>query len=140
MPFIEFQNLWTDDDDAVQLGVRVSNDIQTGSLEFYVYPGALSEFGIKLEEFPKTIDDVIKLEYGSEENYYCDFCLKALVLDGVGHSAFEFCFDNRQEPPSKSSMLFYVICEPEAINEFGRKFGSWAKDMSGKFRYEWKNT
>ncbi|MFC1771939.1 hypothetical protein ACFL3A_01150 [Pseudomonadota bacterium] len=139
MPFIEIERIWTDDDEMVQLDVRISNDVQVGKQDFYIYPEDLSEFGMNLQGFPKTSNDEVKLEYGEDPKYYCYFSLNALVLDGVGHSAIEVTFDNRLDPPSQAQVHFYIKCEPATINEFGRKLASWAGEMKEHFRYEWKN-
>ena len=139
MPFLEIERIWTDDDGMVQLDFRLSNDMQMGKQDFYIYPERLSEFGVKLQDFPKSINDVEKIEYGEDPNFYCYFLLSAIVLDSVGHSALEFKFDNRLDPPSKAEVHFYANCEPATINELGRKLVSWSKDMNEPFRYEWKN-
>ena len=139
MPFIEIERIWTDDDEMLQLDVWVSNDIQVGKQDFYIYPDEFSEFAKKLQEFPKSISDEVKIEYGEDPKYYCYLTLSALVLDSVGHSAIEFKFDNRLDPPLQAQAHFYLQCEPATINEFGKKLISWAGVMKDVFRYEWKN-
>jgi len=60
-------------------------------------------------------------------------------MDRVGHSAIEFKFDNRLDPPSQAQIHFFMQCEPATVNDLGKKLVSWAKDMEEPFRYEWKN-
>ena len=139
MPFIEIERIWTDDDEMVQLDVRASNDVQVGKQDFYIYPEDFLEFGKKLQEFPKSKNDVVKLEYGEDPKFYCYLSLGALVLDNVGHSVIEFKFDNRLDPPSQAQVHFYMQSEPATINELGRKLVSWAGNMKEAFRHEWKN-
>ena len=139
MPFLEIERIWTDDDEMAQLDVRASNDAQVGKQDFYIYPEEILGFGKKLQEFPKSMSDVVKLEYGEDPKYYCYLLLSAVVLDSVGHSAIELKFDNRLEPPSQARAHFYMQCEPATINKLGKQFVAWAGEMKGVFRYEWKN-
>ena len=139
MPFIEIERIWTDDDEMLQLDVRASNDSQVGKQDFYIYPEDFSEFGKKLQEFPKSTNDVAKLVYGEDPKYYCYLSLSAVVLDSVGHSAIEFKFDNRLDPPLQAQAHFYMQCNPATINELGKKLVSWGGEMKEAFRYEWKN-
>ena len=139
MPFIQIEKIWTDDDEMVQLDVLVSNDFQVGKQDFYIYPDDLSMFGKQLQEFPKTISDVVKLEYGEDPNYYCYLALSALVLDNVGHSVIEVKFDNRLDPPLQAQIHFYIQCEPATINELGKKLVAWVGTMKKTFKYEWEN-
>jgi hypothetical protein len=62
-----------------------------------------------------------------------------LVLDGLGHSAFEVSFENRQDPPHKAECHFYLACDPAAVNAFGKALLNWMVDMGEPLRYEWKN-
>ena len=139
MPFIEIEKIWTDDDGMVQLELCASNDMQVGKQDFYFYPEGVSEFGARLQEFPKTQKDEISLEYGADPKFYCYFSLKALVLDSVGHSALEVKFDNRLDPPSQAQAHFFMKCEPATVNEFGKRLCAWVSEMNGVFRYDWKN-
>lgn len=139
MPFIEIENIWTDDDVVVQLDVRASNDTQVGKQDFYIYPEDFLEFGKKLQDFPRSKNDAVKIEYGEDPMYYCYLSLGAVVLANVGHSVIEFKFDNRLDPPSQAKAHFYMESEPATINELGRKLVSWAGNMKEAFRYEWNN-
>ena len=139
MAFIEIERIWTDDDEMVQLDVRASNDAQMAKQDFYIYPEDFLAFANQLQEFPKNKNDVVKMEYGEDPKFYSYLSLGAVLLDELGHSAIEFKFDNRLDPPSQAQVHFYMQSDPAAINELGRKLVLWAGNMVEVFRYEWKN-
>ncbi len=138
MPYIELKRIWTDDDKMLQLEVTASNDGQVTNQDFYAYPDDLTDFGNKLQSFPKSLSDVVSLEYGKDPQFYCYFLLRAIVLDSVGHSALEIMTDNRLEPPVKASSHFYMPSEVATINSFGKILKNWVVDMSLDCRFEWK--
>ncbi len=139
MPYIKTARIWTDDDEMIQLDVCASNDSQVTTQDFYIYPKDLLKFGDALQHFPKNKDDIIDVEYGIEPNYCCYFLLRAVVLDAVGHTAFELKTNNRLDPPIKAECHFYLPCEAATINKFGSKLVEWSNDMSKTFNYEWEN-
>lgn len=138
MPYIQIQRLWTDSDE-MQLEVTASNDVQVGKQDFYAYLETITEFAKKLMAFPKSTGDAVTIEYGTEPSYYCYFRLSAVVLNSRGHSALEFEFNNRADPPTKAECHFFMPCEPATANALGKKLLDWSREMEEPLQHEWKN-
>jgi hypothetical protein len=139
MPYIELERLWVDADELTQLQVTASNDVQVGRQDFYAYPESIEAFAQELTDFPKKPSHEVNIEYGAPQDFKCHLGIRVFVLDGVGHSAIEITFDNREEPPLKARCQFYLTCEPATVNALGRRLLAWiGRKMDGAFRHEWK--
>jgi hypothetical protein len=140
MSYIRVKHIWTDDDGMVQIEIQASNGTQVAEQDFYAYPEAIIHFCKELAEFPFIKDSRACLEYGAAPNYYCHFCLSAVMLNNQGHSAFELRFNNRLAPPLKAEGVFYMACEAVTINTFSQRLLHWLQNQETVLLFEWGNT
>lgn len=115
----------------LHLEATASNEDQVAKQDFYIYPDDILDFGNQLLAFPKSMSDVVSLEYRKDPEFYCYFLLRAVILDSAGRSAIEIKFDNRLDPPVKASGNFFMPCELATANEFGKQLYNWSVISSG---------
>ena len=93
---LHIKPVWIDDDGLMQVRVSVDGNERQSWGEACCYPKTVSEFGQALIDFPSSISDEVKLEFGSMDPMYADYLLvRAFVYDGVGHCAIEFKAESR---------------------------------------------
>lgn len=121
---ISFERLWTDDDQMVELAVAASNDRQTGSMQIFIYPEQLREFGDRLQAFPSSMRDEVELEAGKrDQGWYGYFRMRAYVASPA-EVALEISMETYEAPPRDFSSHFYIVTEAE-LNRLGRAISGW---------------
>lgn len=135
MPFIKFENLCADEDGMMQLDLSLSNDRAMIEQDFYEYPnGQILEFAKKLRNFPKSMDDTITYENGSDsENSY------SYVVLNAHHNGIQCIVSCRKGVLEEQSATFFMPCEPATMNEIGKKLEFWLQgEMKEVLEISWK--
>jgi len=137
---MEFEVIWTDTDEMLQLGIKVSSRKNSAYHETYVYPDELAKFAGQLRGFPENAKSEVVFQCGSMDPKFHDFIrMRIFVLKSNGHSALELESDVRGIPPVCANVHFYVPGMPSDFNRLGTELGTWLKDPRDPLMVEWKN-
>lgn len=114
------RKLDVDEYDAPHVEVSVSGSGFAARQDSYIEDDEWVEFGTALKAFPQHLEHEVTFENGAREGkYYCYILLRALVYDGLGHSALEVKISNHLTPPHSAAAHFYIQCEAAALNRLG---------------------
>ena len=109
----------------IHLEFVVSNGIFGGSTDIYCGVEEIKELGKALQNFPATVGDDYRYEYGSEkpeDRFYRYFLLRAYTTDSVGHCAVQFIINQNCGEPDEGVCRFSIKAEPASINLLGVLF------------------
>lgn len=107
----------------VQLDIAAENGRFSGRLDFYTGVQELKKLAADLQSFPKCFGDEVKFIYGSphkDDRVYRHLVIRAYTIDGVGHCAIQFIFNNREEEPDEGTASFSIRADAGAINRLGK--------------------
>jgi len=130
------RKLDVDEYDAPHVEVSVSGGGFAARQDSYIEDDEWVEFGMALKAFPQRLEHEVTFENGAPEGkYYCYILLRALVYDGVGHSALEVKISNNSTPPHSAAAHFYIPCEAAALNRLGESLEAWARSKEYEFAF-----
>jgi len=113
----------------LHLELRASNGSFVGTMDLYCNEEDLIQFGNDLQRFPKSSRDTATFELGEDNEIWAHYlCIKAHVIDGVGHSALRLTLSTRSTGPWGGRAEFEILSEPASLNRFGKELAIWAKD------------
>lgn len=118
-----------------QLEFIISNGQFSSTVDFYCEVKDIKEIGKALISFPTRIDDEYCYSYGSKDNYYRFFLIRAYTTDGVGHCAIQFKINLNEEEPLEGESLFSLRAEAAAINKLGKLFIEFSKLEHKEFHW-----
>ncbi|RYC71659.1 hypothetical protein [Spirosoma sordidisoli] len=119
MKTIDITNIW-DDDDMVELSIRMSNGETSCKLVFYADDETFLEFGNALVDFPKNTNHIVQYKSGDWENSSHYILLEVFCVAPNGASAMKVVAKNFFTAPNSFKATFYIQTEPANFNAFGK--------------------
>lgn len=107
----------------VQLNLSAENGRFSDGLDFYTGVPCLKQFAASLQDFPKHIGDEAEFKYGcprKEDRMYRYLLIRAYTIDGVGHCAIQFTFNNHEDEPDDGCASFSTLADAAAVNRLGK--------------------
>ena len=128
---------WRDDDGMVQLELRASTPDYTTSLTFYTYPDRLMQFARALSDFSGAYSDQPCFEEGSQEDTCAYWIrLRALSINGRGHSLLQVSTVNRGDLSDAAACSFSSALEVAAINRLGTTLAHWVQTGTSDYAFD----
>jgi hypothetical protein len=130
--FLRLKVIWKDND-MFELEVKTSNIHFSGKTEVYDQSESLSEFALKLTNFPNN-EMTLYYEMG-EKDSYAYFSISFYPIDLGGHIGVEIYLESsvpteyRKEEKHKLKLEFIV--EPSAIDNFQKELFTLTKNREG---------
>jgi hypothetical protein len=138
MSYLRLARLWTDSDGMVQVEVQATTTEWRATQDLYTYPDDLASFAEALETFPTGPNAEARFEYGKENGeVHSHVLLRAFLLNGRGHSAFEIKTNNNKKEPHKAVAHFFMPCEVATVNRIGKELRTWSQNMATPLQVEW---
>lgn len=122
----------------LHLELFVSNDIFSGTIDFYCNATDLKTIGQALQSFPSRMNDEYRYELGSEnprDRWYMYFLMRTYTTDSVGHCAIQFVMNKNTVEPDEGSCRFSIQADAASINRLGVLFEKFSK--LDNFELEW---
>ena len=106
----------------VNLFVAASNGRQHGEIEIYANVEDLASLARGLRGFPRSADDTVLWELGSEKPedcfaFYYRLCIRKVTA--TGQCAVELRFNNNQAPPDREVVEFSIKALPSDLDRLG---------------------
>lgn len=126
-----------DDDGMVQLKLRASTSDYTTGLTFYTYPDRLMQFARGLSDFSGAYSEQPCFEEGSQEDTYAYWIrLRALSINGRGHSLLQVSTANRGALIDVAACSFSSALEVAAINRLGTTLAQWVQTGASDYAFD----
>lgn len=124
---LSLQLLWRDPDDGMlELGLRVEDERQSITIDFYDYASNLKKWGEELMTFPACANEEVAFEKGAKDgDAYLWLAVRAFVADGVGNTALEIEYKKPGNRLHLEVVRFALPVEASAINRLGAALKSW---------------
>lgn len=114
------------DNDDLQFQIEIQNYYCKTSLEFYGSVNDFIEFGRKLAEFPKGINDIVEFKLGEDDRKWAYYMfIKVFCYDSSGHTALRILVDNLSDNVNGHRSEFSIFSEAASINLLGQKLATW---------------
>jgi hypothetical protein len=114
------------DNEDIRFQVQIENYCCKTSLDFYGYAEDFKEFGNRLTQFPKSINDKAVFQLGEDDRKWAYYMfIKAFCFDASGHTALRVVVDNLGDSVNGHRSEFSIISEAASINSLGQILKSW---------------
>jgi hypothetical protein len=132
--------LWTDSDEMLQLGIRLSSRAHMLYHETYIYPDELMAFAKGMMTFPQNANSEVTMESGSRDPKLSDYIrLRAFVLTPNGHSAIEVESQIPGAAPLLAENHFYIPGLSADFDRLGADMAKWLGMRDEPLQVEWRD-
>lgn len=128
--YISIERVTYEEPYHLNLIMWASNGRVTGGLEFYVNAREILEWAVAMERFPLHAQSVELWEIGSEypeDRFSVYFRMRLFTVDGLGHCALQFRFNNNEALPDREISEFCIPAEAAQINRLGQLLRGFAE-------------
>ena len=114
------------DNEDVQFQIEIENYCCRTSIDFYGAVESFKDFGHKLAEFPKSIDDIVVFQLGEDDGRWAYYIvIKAFCYDISGHATLSVLVHRHGGDVNGYRIEFSIISEAASINSLGQKLATW---------------
>ena len=130
LSFLNFTRQPYEEPHHVNLLVSAGNRSTQTQFEIYANASDLNDVAESLIGFPKTDNDSLMWELGSEneqDRFAFYFHVRVFQFSPTGRCAIEIRFNNNQEPPNQQITEFCIEAYPSDLDRLGTMFESFGR-------------